>query len=153
MFLVSRTFDEALIYDCIVASWKHVSDDGSPRADLYFPDIGQHNYWLTVHLHGEFLGIFLASPHGTACKEVHAALLPNARGYAVGAAKQAIKWMFNNTECARLIAWIPAYNRLAVNMARKSGMTVCGVNNKSFLKDGALHDEVLLGISKGESCQ
>lgn len=151
MFSVSRTFDENFIHSCVSASWDAVTDDGSTRfPDLYFPDVGGHNIWLQVQHNGESLGVFLASPHGVVCREVHSALLPAARGVSAEASKAAIDWLFTNTQCVSILAWVPEYHRFAVRMALNSGLKVLGRNQKSFLKNGILYDEILLGVSKGK---
>jgi hypothetical protein len=43
---------------------------------------------------------------------------------------------------------VPANNRLALSFAKSCGMTEYGLNPQSFLKDGQLYDQVLLGVSK-----
>lgn len=153
MYSVSRTFDENYIHGCVTNPdvWRAVTDDGSQWPDLYFPDMNAHrNFWLEVRYKGESLGVFLATQKGVACFEVHSALQPCAHGLSVGAAKAAIAWMFDNTPCKRIIAWVPACNPLAGRMAIDSGLQLCGVNKNSFLKGGILYDEILFGISKGK---
>ena len=52
--------------------------------------------------------------------------------------------------CLRLTGSIPEYNRLAIRFARASGWKQFGVNEKSHMKNGQLHDQILFGISKSE---
>jgi L-amino acid N-acyltransferase YncA len=59
-----------------------------------------------------------------------------------------VPWLFGHTPCRRLIAEIPAYNRLTVQLARRSGFIDYGRNPKSFMKFGKLQDLVLMGLSE-----
>jgi RimJ/RimL family protein N-acetyltransferase len=63
-----------------------------------------------------------------------------------------IAWMFENTPCVKIVAGIPAYNHFALRLAKSSGMSLEGVNRKSFLKDGVLHDQIYFGINKEGPC-
>jgi RimJ/RimL family protein N-acetyltransferase len=149
---ISRTFDEQFIYDCVThpSNWGMVTDDGHSGYELFFPDLRDSNYWLRVESNGKILGLFLATQKSIACYEVHSALLPEARGMSAELAKSAICWMFENTPCKRIIAWIPKYNELAGKMAIDAGLKLCGINKESFMKNGILHDEYLFGVSKGK---
>ena len=150
MLNIRKTTDESLIYDCVThpKNWNAVTDDGAPYPELYFPDISARNIWLEVVDDKKSLGVFLAEPHGVACRVAHSALLPSAHGVGAEVSKLAMQWLFDNTDCMRIIAWIPEYNRLAIRMALDSGLRQCGINEQSFLKNNNLYDLLLFGISK-----
>ena len=150
MIAIRPTKDESFIYDCIThpANWNAVTDDGSVYPELYFPDVSDHNIWLEVVDDGESLGVFCAAPHGSACRVAHSALLPSAYGVGAEASRLAIEWLFDHTDCKRVIAFIPEYNLLARNMALDAGLTLFGRNEQSFLKNSVLYDELCFGISK-----
>jgi RimJ/RimL family protein N-acetyltransferase len=88
-------------------------------------------------------------PRNAVCFEVHLGFLPSGWGLAEKTAKLAIGWIFSNTRCQRVFASIPEYNRLTLRLAKSAGMEEFGVNKASFLKDGKLRDQILMGLSKG----
>jgi len=147
---IARTFDEQLVWDCIVPVYDYVSDDNSPSADLYFPDMRDEIYWLAAYDETGLLGVFMAHPHNSVCYESHTLLLPSARGKAMRAGRLAIDWLFQNSRCEKIITNVPAYNILALALAHRVGFKDIGINTKSFLKNGVLYDQHILGFSKGE---
>lgn len=145
--MIERTYDADFITHCVTHPdvWRMAADDGYPDPCLYFPPMADSIYWVRAGDHG----VFMAHPHNSITFEVHTLLLPSARGKAVEFAKAAIAWAFANTACERLITNVPSFNPLALRLAKKSGMSEYGVNQKSFKRGGVLYDQILLGISKG----
>lgn len=146
---IERTHDMDYVRSVIThpAIWPHVSDDTCDR-ERYAPFEGDGAYWL-IPTDGAPLGVFFVHSHSSVCFEVHTALLPHARGRAAHeAGKALISWVFANTSCRKLITHVPDVNRLALAFARRAGMVQEGINRKSFLRNGALIDQVLLGICK-----
>ncbi|MDE1868048.1 MAG: GNAT family N-acetyltransferase [Thaumarchaeota archaeon] len=146
---ILQTFDEEYIARCHASVWKEIADDFSVNQTLFFPDMSDRNYWLTAHHDGEELGVFLGRKLNPIHYEAHIILLPSARGLASKAARHAVRWMFDNTQCERLIGCIPVYNKLAINVAHNAGFEDFGINKNSFMKNGKLWDQVFLGISRG----
>lgn len=99
---------------------------------------------------GEILGLWMLHPHLRSCWEIHTCLLPNAYGSRARQAVQAlIPWGWEHLpECVRVITQVPQYNRIALLFAIQAGMEQYGINPKSYLKGGKLHDMILLGISR-----
>lgn len=146
---ILRTIDEEYVARCYASAWKYIVDDFSMEQSLFFPDMSDKNYWLTAHHEEEELGVFLGRPISPILYETHIVLLPCARGLAAKAARHAVRWMFENTQCERLIGCVPVYNKLAINVAHNAGFEDFGINEKSFMKNGKLWDQVFLGISRG----
>lgn len=99
------------------------------------------------------LGVFMVFPTTSVCFEVHTNILPEYWGKALEAAKALIAWVFTQTECEKLITRVPAFNKLAYQLAIRVGMRSEGVNTKSFRKHGMLFDQHMMGIEKGSLCQ
>ena len=144
--MISRTYDTDFIVQCVTepSVWRMIADDGFLNPDLYFPPMSDSLYWLRA---GDY-GVFMLQPHNSVTYECHTVLLPSARGKSVGIARLAVDWFFANSPCQRIITNVPDYNPLALRLAKKVGFTEIGINEKSILKNGVLHDQVLLGISK-----
>jgi RimJ/RimL family protein N-acetyltransferase len=126
------------------------SDDGiiGINPDIFFAQ-KHSDVWLKV---GEY-GVFIGHPINGESLDVHVALLPEAKGKAAEVSKDAIKWMFSNSQYLHMNASIPEYNKLAIRLAEKVGMEFIGINKSSFMKDGKLHDQYLFGIKKEDVCQ
>jgi RimJ/RimL family protein N-acetyltransferase len=146
--LIAETITHPKIYP-------HVSDDGSPKPEDYEPAIAPALLYLGMYQDdGAYLGLFAIHPHNSRCYEVHTCLLPEAWGkFTVECARLCIAYVFANTPCLRLITNVPSFNAHAKRLALRAGMSPFGVNAKSFLKDGVLYDQLMLGISKEDVCQ
>lgn len=130
----------------------YVTDDGSCAKEDYEPNLESFIY---VGIYAEeYLGLFVLHQHNHILYEVHTCLLPDAWGEkAIAAAKLLIKWVFENTNCKRLITNVPDNNPLAKRLAKQAGLKQFGINPDSFIKNGVLFDQIMLGVSKEEICQ
>jgi RimJ/RimL family protein N-acetyltransferase len=123
------------------------SEDATPED--WAPNEDERIVYLEVRDAGELLGIVTLIPQNAVCYEIHAALLPIAWGpRSAEALRGAIAWMFERSPARRIVASIPAYNRLAIALGKRAGMQQYGVNVASFERGGRLHDQILLGLSK-----
>lgn len=131
--------------------YRWVTDDFSPPAAEFQPT--EHPaIWYVLAMDGEeLLGMWTFVPHNGVCWEAHTYLLPG-HGFRRGreAARQVAAWIWENTPCHRIITNVPRFNRVALKFARDAGMAEFAVNPRSFQKNGILHDQVLLGMSRPE---
>lgn len=129
------------------AIFRHVSDDSVRVCE---PVDHENFYWMLV-TESEPIGVFLVHPHSSVCYEMHTSILPHAWGRKASiAAQMLLAWAFKETPCHKMITAVPAYNRAALRFAKAGGMVPEGVNRKSFLYEGALIDQIMLGITKQE---
>jgi RimJ/RimL family protein N-acetyltransferase len=130
--------------------WPHVGDDFTPCAHAWRPEIAPYHLYLLCKDAEEILGVWLFEIRG-ACWEVHIALLPAAWGArAKRAWREMLAWLWTHTPCRRLIANVPGYNRVALRYAERVGLRRFAVNERSYMRDGALHDQILFGLSRPE---
>lgn len=123
-----------------VASWRPNEDDR-----IYYIEVRDGSLGQSPGL----LGIVSLIPENAVCYQVHVSLLPYGWGLRTRLALGgAIAWAFRETPARRLVASIPVDNRLAIALGEDCGMREYGRNPGSFLRDGELHDQVLIGISK-----
>jgi len=93
--------------------------------------------------------LFILTPQNSITYDVHTCVLPQFRGEeAVSAAREGAEWMFKETNCQKITASFPVINSGAYALARSIGMKKEGVNKKSFLRDGHLHDQIIMGLCK-----
>jgi len=128
------------------------ADDFTPPADK-FTVREDPGIWYVLAFDGErnteLLGLFVLVQLSPICWEIHTRLLPGSWGkQAAEAARGILAWLWERTPCLRLVTAVPAYNRLAIRFAERAGLKVFGNNERSYLKGGVLHDQILLGISK-----
>lgn len=97
----------------------------------------------------ELLGLQFFHQHNGVTWEVHTAVLPDGRGRAaIRWATLAFQFMFNRSDCRKIVTQVPTYNRAAYALARRVGMSVEGLNRSSFLKGGVLFDQHWLGMTE-----
>ncbi|PWT72949.1 MAG: hypothetical protein C5B60_08835 [Chloroflexi bacterium] len=151
MITFERSFDYDLIRSVLTHPrlYRYLADDTSPPAYEFTPQQHPAIWYVTVRDDRELLGLWMFVPQNGVCWEVHTALLPNAWGERGQLAARLLPgWMWRNTSCRRIVSNVPTTNRLALHFALKAGMKIFGVNEASFLKNGVLCDQVMLGISK-----
>jgi RimJ/RimL family protein N-acetyltransferase len=131
------------------AIYPHVSDDFAAKPEDW-KATDDEGLWYVLAMDGdELLGMFLFIPQNEICWDVHTCLLPKSYGsQAEAAGRGMIRWVWENTRCLRIVTLVPEYNRLALSFAKRCGLVCYGVNPKSYMKRGTLHDSILLGISK-----
>lgn len=62
--------------------------------------------------------------------------------------REMLQWMWEHTKVERIIGAIPEYNFLAIAFARRCGFEKFGWNRDSWLKNGKLYAQALMGISR-----
>jgi hypothetical protein len=94
------------------------------------------------------IGLYTLIPENAVCWQIHATRCFGRR--AIKAVRALVPWVFRVSQCRRIVAQIPAWNRLAIRHAEACGFRQYGVNPRSFSKDRLLHDQILLGVSPEE---
>lgn len=136
-------------------------DDGTDDPKLAFEVAF---WWLTTPGNVVFLDegvVVMFQPRNFITYEMHIGVVDWARKDAFRFAVEACRRLFGDTHCRKIVAMIPEFHRAAILYAKLCGMRKEGVSEKSFQKDGELHDCVLLGATKeklierygGEICQ
>lgn len=131
-------------------AYKALHDDFAPSFEEWCPVIvpGLVSY---VHVFVDEcpIGLFIINVHSLVCWELHECFLPEVRGAtAIAAALAFREWIWETSICQRLIGNIVESNKAALWFARRCGMKVFGVNKQSFMRDGQLQDQIMVGISR-----
>jgi RimJ/RimL family protein N-acetyltransferase len=152
MITVERSTDYPLLTWLATSSplvYNAMCYDFSPPADQYRVPEGDHLIYLLAKDDGLPRGFWCFVPQNAVCYEVHTVAVPEFYGAKVlEAAGIAQRWIWDNTPCRRIITNVPEFNRLALRFAQKAGMTIFGVNEKSYIKGHKLIDQIMLGMSK-----
>ena len=99
--------------------------------------------------------VVVFSPINSVMFDIHTSILPDGRGsFGACAVKEAIEWIFNNTQAVKVIGFIPSFNHRALKYAKLCGFQQEGVVKKSYQKNGILYDQVVIGTGKEKpKCQ
>ena len=146
-----RTGDLELVRKILVQPpiWRWITDDGAPAREDFKPPEHPGIWYVIVWDVAELLGLFMFAQINSVCYEGHTCLLRKAWGQRAHQAAVGVQaWIWSQTDWQRIVTTVPANNRLALRFARRAGMLEYGINPKSWLKDGELHDQHLLGISR-----
>lgn len=151
---IERTHDMRLVAGILShpAIFPHIHEDGVTEPD---PIDHEGFHWLLVD-DGEPAGVFLAHARSAHCYEIHTCLLPRIWGSGAKAAASAVlDHLFNVIGCKKVVTNVPAPNRAALRFAKASGLQVEGINRASYMLNGTLHDQIMLGITLEEykTCQ
>lgn len=156
---IERSTDSALIKRVIThpAIYPHVADDFSPPPAAYSAEglVGHPQvYFLAAWDGDELLGLGMFHAHNAVMYEAHTCLLPNAWGErGTRAARAAMRWIFGNTPCRKIVSLVPDGNVLAMRFAKRCGLRVEGLLTKSFLRGGKLLNQTVFGIEKCQQPQ
>jgi RimJ/RimL family protein N-acetyltransferase len=150
MISLERTTDATLVRKILThpSIFPWVTDDSTVVLDEE-PDKIPDLVWCVVAREDtDVLGLVTFIPQNAVCWDVHLAFLPCAWGAkAKEAIDRAFRFIAQQTTCRRLVGSVPVYNRLAIAAAKRAGMQQFGINEQSFLKDGRLWDQAVLGMN------
>lgn len=121
------------------------SDEGPRFQAVRHPYI----YYLVPRIEKP-LGVMMFLPVNSITWNPHIALFQEFRGKGLGtgAIREAIRWMFRNTPCRKLIAFPPQFNLGMYNVFTKVGFKREGFSPKSVMKDGHIYGRYILGLEK-----
>jgi RimJ/RimL family protein N-acetyltransferase len=130
--------------------WPHIHDD-TVSLNEFEPVAPMHGWLMYLGVFDDkYCGFFLLARKNSITYEIHTVLEKWCRGEkAVNAAISVIEWIFNNTECQRLVTEIPDGNVPAERLAINAGMQQYGLNPHSFKIDNVIKSIKLYGITKG----
>jgi RimJ/RimL family protein N-acetyltransferase len=105
---------------------------------------------LAGHMTREAIGMFQLGVHSMVLLELHFAFIPEAWGrLTVAAGKAFLAWLWKTfSTVQRVFGQIVTTNKLSLRLAKEAGLEVFGLHPKSFMKNGILRDQVLVGASR-----
>ena len=149
-YLIVQTDDMELVRS--VCQLPEVLESGEDGITGY--EVDDRDGWLMALDGDQFIGLFNVRPLNSVCLQIHPIILKAFRGEkGFTAGREAIQWIFNNTEYRKVTGQTPFPYRHAKLFALRCGMREEGVNRYSFLKNGKLHHQWHLGVTKEEACR
>lgn len=143
----SRVHDLDLVRRLLTqpGAWDAATDDSAPAIGDWTPNPHPAIWYVTASEREQIVTLYCLIPENAACWQIHAS-----RTFGRGAAQAhrgIFPWAFAATGASRIVASIPATNRIAIRAAQRVGMVLYGINPRSMLKHGQLVHQFLLGIS------
>lgn len=136
-FIISLMHDELI--------WDHISDDNSVKQNSID---GNMIFLIAENDDSEKVGFFALKPINSICYEIHTAMSKKAWGMSIKYTAEVLAFAFNELGLLSIIALIPEGNTRVKSLAERSGFTMCGYLERSFLKNGVLIGQYIFGVSK-----
>ncbi len=143
-----RIFNTVTAQAIFNTCWDEVSADGVAG---YTPDVIGEN-WVGLIADGQYVGVYRFHQTATHTWEGHAHMIPDKRkAYTKASASPIKRWMLENLEgLEKINVTIPALYQNVVRFTESIGFIREGVDRMSFMKNGELHDQVKLGMTRAE---
>ena len=126
-----------------------LSDDFSPPAADASAIEHDALWYIVAHEGTDLVGFWMFVPQNAICWEFHTVMPLDRRAHrALWELIGPGGWLWSHTDCLRAVTNVPTYNRIAHRFGLRAGLTEYGRNPDSFMKNGKLHGQILLGASK-----
>jgi len=149
MVNIKRTFDTKLVRS-IIGETELFKRSGDAAIEMYDPENQPELIYLTPMRAGEVIGITVFHVFNNMfCYQGHMNYLPQYWGtWLIGHTKDAINWMFDNTECTKIVAFAPDYYPEVLKHTMRVGFEVEGYLKNSTMSNGKLDNMTLVSIEK-----
>ncbi|PXX41660.1 GNAT family N-acetyltransferase [Undibacterium pigrum] len=147
---LQRTHDMKTVKEILShpAIFPHIHEDGLKEIE---PPDSEEFHWILISDQEGAAGVYMVHYHNQSCVEMHTCLLPRIWGAkANDSVKLLSEYLFHQLGVRKVITNVPAYNKLALRFAKTNGMKIEGINRESYLKDGKLIDQIMLGMTRKE---
>jgi len=148
--MIRRTFDTGLVRRILSDKEIHERIGSAVPIEAYNPETQEEIYYLSVEDEGSIIGlvVFHIFNHPV-CFQGHVNYLPEYWGNGLDRhTGEAIRWMFENTDCRKVVALIPDdYPEILVH-AKRAGMNKEGYLTNSIICNGVLQGQTMIGIEK-----
>lgn len=149
---IERTLDAELIKGIITRPdmWRTVAEDGV-KVEGYAPDLARAAY-LSVSVGGAVVAIYQLMAINSVCLEIHAHVLPEYRSkYADKTGRAVLKWIYDTApQYNKVVVFVPVLYKNVRLFTCRLGFKEEGLNRASYLKNGIIVDQWLLGITRAE---
>ena len=149
--LIERTKDDSLINDILNDKdiFDSISEDGCVKGD-FKPDVNSE-IWVKIEVENELIGVCNFHVINKVTIKGHIHILKKYRlEHSLNAAKYIYGWLLNNCKFLKLIVEIPSCHINVMKYCKAIGFSLEGINRLSYLKNGEVLDQALLGITRSE---
>ena len=146
---VERTYDTKLVRSILANKRLKMRILDAP-IEAFDPASQENLYYLVCKRGETAIGIVVFHAFNSlACCQGHVNYLPKYWGEDLHEyTKQAIKWMFENTDFIKIVALIPDYYAVVLKHALAAGMKKEGYLTNAVISNGKVDNMTLVGIEK-----
>ena len=148
----ARIYDTDLIKALITRDdiWATVAEDGQLCSE-FEPEVNAQ-CWLLMTSDDQHIGLYNLHAHNAVTVEIHAHVLPEYRAeHSRSTGASALKWLYDHhPEYQKVVAQIPCIYENVKKFTCSFGFQLEGVNRLSYLKNGEIIDQWLLGMTRDE---
>lgn len=148
--MIKRTYDTELVRSILNNEELRERGGKYVPVEAYDPENQKELIYLAIENKDEVIGItmFHIFNHPI-CYQIHVNYLPEYWGTGlVQYTIDSIKWIFENTECKKVVAIIPDSYPEVTKHAEKVGLEAEGYLRNSIMVNDKLDNQVIMGISK-----
>jgi len=116
--------------------------------DKWRPIIGGSTVWLLVKDKGEVMAICKLGVIQVSMIDFHPYVMPGKCRRWKSIVKCLLIWIYSNKRINKVISFIGTNHTTTYNLALKTGFNDEGLIKKSYLKNGELHDQHIVGLTR-----
>lgn len=147
----TRIYDHELITSIMTRPdiWEDIAEDGQIESD-FCPQVDDE-CWLLMSDGVDVVGLYNVHARNVITAEIHAHVLPEYRqAHSINTGRAALDWIIKNTTYQKIVANIPIIFENVKKFTCGFGFQVEGINRASYLKNGEIVDQYMLGITRAE---
>ncbi len=149
---VIRTFDKSMIKSIVCEDdiFYCTTEDGFTKDQIVINT--EKECWLKIEVKEKIIGVYRLEHLSSVCIQIHAYVLPKHRKeHSFKSGIEVLRWIFEEYPCyKKVVAVVPVLYPNVKNFCVSQGFREEGCNRLSHLKEGSLHDQTLLGITRDE---
>ena len=147
---IERTFDAKLVQSIISDEELHKRAGLRVEVSMYDPENQKDIYYLIPRRNSWVLGVIVFDLFNhPICYQGHVNYIPEKWGSGLAKyTKAAIQWMFDNTDCLKVIALATDTYPEVLKQTKKAGLKVEGYLEKSIITNDILVNQTIMGIEK-----
>ena len=149
--IIERTFDIDLIKSVMFIDeiWDSVVEDGYKK-EHYEPNL-QTVIWLSIKENDKVIALGSLDIINKVTLSGHPLVIPEYRGDSLRIMNCVFNWFISEDHSyIKLIAEVPSLFKKVMSFAERAGFNYEGTRTDSYMKNGAIYDVNLYGITKSE---
>ena len=150
MIYIDRIYDTQLPEIVVGELWDYLKDDSEIYPEDYQVPMDEDHRWYVSIEDNEVIGVYYVHRVNHITWQIHTHVRKKhwGSGKTVPHAKAIVEFVFNETGAHKLIATIPESAPQVLDYAKHTGFIEEGRRTSSYMKDGKIYDEILLGITR-----
>ena len=148
---IERTKDKELIKKIVFTDglWETVREDNVSK-EGFDPDV-ENDVWLVVFTSNKIIGCYIVEAKNSVMIEAHPCIIPKYRKeYTRDAGIVFFKWIMSDERIKKLTSYIPVIYPNVRDFCLRFGLRHEGINRSSTIKNGEIHDQWMMGITRDE---